>query len=317
MRYLVTGAAGFIGSSLANRLISEGNEVIGVDSIHKYYSKEIKFNNLKPLMDKDNFSFYEMDICDLESSSFKSNFDCIFHIAGQPGVRDSWGSGFDSYAHNNVLGTQRVFNYAALRNVRNIIYSSSSSVYGNAEAFPTLEDSWPQPTSPYGVSKLTGEFLADSYTKNFELGVLSLRYFTVYGPKQRPDMATNRLIKSAFTGDTFEKFGSGEQMRDFTYVDDIVNANILASARTTVGTHTTFNIGGGSGVSLNELINLVEEISNKKINIAIKDVSLGDAARTGADISRAKQMLNWEPKFALKDGLANQIEWQSDTLQIS
>jgi len=317
MKYLVTGVAGFIGSSLANRLISEGNEVIGVDSMHKYYSKEIKFNNLEPLMDKDNFLFYEMDICDLESASFKSNFDCIFHLAGQPGVRDSWGSGFDSYAHNNVLGTQRVFNYAALRNIRNIVYSSSSSVYGNAEAFPTLEDSWPQPTSPYGVSKLTGEFLADSYTKNFELGVLSLRYFTVYGPKQRPDMATNRLIKSAFTGDTFEKFGSGEQIRDFTYVDDIVNANILASARNMAGTHTTLNIGGGSGVSLNELINLVEEISNKKINIALKDVSLGDAARTGADISRAKQMLNWEPKFALKDGLANQIEWQSDILQIN
>jgi UDP-glucuronate 4-epimerase len=317
MRYLVTGVAGFIGSSLANRLISEGNEVIGVDSIHKYYSKEIKFNNLEPLTNKDNFSFYEMDICDLESASFKSNFDCIFHLAGQPGVRDSWGSGFDSYAHNNVLGTQRVFNYAALRNIRNIVYSSSSSVYGNAEAFPTLEDSWPQPTSPYGVSKLTGEFLADSYTKNFELGVLSLRYFTVYGPKQRPDMATNRLIKSAFTGDTFEKFGSGEQIRDFTYVDDIVNANILASARTTTGTHTTLNIGGGSGVSLNELINLVEEISNKKINIALKDVSLGDAARTGADISRAKQMLNWEPKFALKDGLASQIEWQSNNLQFN
>jgi nucleoside-diphosphate-sugar epimerase len=130
-------------------------------------------------------------------------------------------------------------------------------------------------------------------------------------------MATNRLIKSAFTGDTFEKFGSGEQIRDFTYVDDIVNANILASARTTTGTHTTLNIGGGSGVSLNELINLVEEISNKKINIALKDVSLGDAARTGADISRAKQMLNWEPKFALKDGLASQIEWQSNNLQFN
>ena len=311
MRYLVTGVAGFIGSSLADRLLSEGHEVIGIDSFHKYYSKELKLINLGYLSKREKFSLYEMDICDLERAKFDSNFDCIFHLAGQPGVRDSWGSGFDSYSHNNVLGTQRLLNYAASNKIQKIVYSSSSSIYGDAETFPTLETSQPKPTSPYGVSKLTGEFLAHSYSKNFGLGVVSLRYFTVYGPRQRPDMATNRLIKSAITGNPFEKYGSGEQIRDFTYVDDIVNANILASNQVQVGSHTAINIGGGSGVSLNELIHLIEEILSKKINIVERNSALGDAARTGADIKLAKSLLNWDPKFPLKDGLNLQIEWQT------
>jgi UDP-glucuronate 4-epimerase len=312
VRYLVTGVAGFVGSTLAERLISEDNEVVGIDTFHSYYDTSIKEQNISLLLKAKNFSFQKLDICEMQSASFKSNFDCIFHLAGQPGVRDSWSQGFDSYSYNNVLGTQRVLDYAVNSKIKKIIYSSSSSIYGDAETYPTLENALPKPASPYGVSKLAGEFLCDSYVRNYDLSAFSLRYFTVYGPRQRPDMATNRLIRCALESQVFQKFGSGEQIRDFTFVDDIVKANYLAALNEANNSHSKLNIGGGSGVTLNELINLVEDITGKKIKLDLRGKSVGDAQKTGASIQLAKETLGWEPATELRVGLEKQVAWQSN-----
>ena len=314
MRYLVTGVAGFIGSTLATRLLSEENEVVGVDTFHNYYDSSIKEHNISALLKAKNFNFYKLDICELQTASFESKFDCIFHLAGQPGVRDSWSQGFDSYSYNNVLGTQRVLDYAVSSKIKKIVYSSSSSIYGDAESYPTLENAMPLPASPYGVSKLAGEFLCDSYVRNYELSAYSLRYFTVYGPRQRPDMATNRLIKCALESQTFQKFGSGEQIRDFTYVDDIVEANYLAALNDPKNSHSKLNVGGGSGVTLNQLIEQIEDITGKKIKLDLRGKSVGDAQKTGASIKLAKETLGWEPATKLRLGLEKQVAWQSSLL---
>ena len=310
MRYLVTGVAGFIGSNLAVRLVSEGHSVVGIDSLHDYYPSNLKLENLSKFQGKDGFSFYEMDICDLSHSTFDSNFDCIFHLAGQPGVRESWGTGFDSYAHNNVLGTQKVLDYAVNSNIKRIVYSSSSSIYGDAETYPTKESAIAKPRSPYGVSKLTGELLADSYACNFSIEVIALRYFTVYGPGQRPDMAMNRLINCSINGDSFPKFGNGEQVRDFTFVSDVVAANILASSSIINEPFTAINVGGGNSTSLNFLISELESISGRSISIDQQLTSRGDVLRTGADTSRARDILKWVPEVKLRKGLEAQYNWQ-------
>ena len=309
-KYLVTGSAGFIGSNLVKTLCENGNSVVGIDSFHSYYSRAIKERNLKGLAKQAEFEFKELDILDLETSDIDSDFDCIFHLAAQPGVRDSWGLGFDSYAMNNVLGTQKVFEFAARNNIKRVVYSSSSSIYGDAETFPTLESANPQPRSPYGVSKLTGEHLGAAYSRNFGLDVVALRYFTVYGPGQRPDMAIHRLINCAITGTKFPKFGTGEQIRDFTFVKDVVSANILASSALLPTPSIAVNVGGGNSTSLNLLISTIESISGRRIQIDQSDVPLGDVIRTGADTSRARELLGWHPQTGIEAGLKLQFEWQ-------
>jgi len=309
-KYLVTGSAGFIGSNLVKTLCENGNSVVGIDSFHSYYSRSIKESNLKELAKQAKFEFKELDILDLETSDIDSDFDCIFHLAAQPGVRDSWGLGFDSYAMNNVLGTQRVFEFAARRNIRRVVFSSSSSIYGDAETFPTLESSNPQPRSPYGVSKLTGEYLGAAYSRNFGLDVVALRYFTVYGPGQRPDMAIHRLINCAIAGTKFPKFGTGEQIRDFTFVNDVVSANILAASALLPTPSIAINVGGGNSTSLNLLISSIEGISGRRIHIDQNEVPLGDVIRTGADTNRARELLGWDPQTGIEAGLKLQYEWQ-------
>ena len=309
-RYLVTGSAGFIGSNLVKTLCENGNSVVGIDSFHSYYSRAIKERNLNGLAKQAEFEFKELDILDLETSDIDSDFDCIFHLAAQPGVRDSWGLGFDSYAKNNVLGTQKVFEFAARRNIQRVVFSSSSSIYGDAETFPTLESANPQPRSPYGVSKLTGEYLGAAYSRNFGLDVVALRYFTVYGPGQRPDMAIHRLINCAITGTKFPKFGTGEQIRDFTFVKDVVSANILASSALLPTPSIAINVGGGNSTSLNRLISTIESISGRRIQIDQSDVPPGDVVRTGADTSRARELLGWHPQTGIEAGLKLQFEWQ-------
>ena len=310
MRFLVTGAAGFIGSNLASALCENGHSVVGIDSFHGYYSRSLKESNLATLIKSRTFEFKELDILNLEKLNIKSEFDCIFHLAAQPGVRDSWGQGFDSYAMNNVLGTQKVFEFAARRNIQRVVFSSSSSIYGDAETFPTLESANPQPRSPYGVSKLTGEYLGAAYSKNIGLEVVALRYFTVYGPGQRPDMAIHRLINSAITGTKFPKFGTGEQIRDFTFVNDVVSANILASGALLPSPSIAINVGGGNSTSLNLLISSIESISGRRIHIDQSEVPLGDVIRTGADTNCARELLGWRPQTEIEAGLKLQYEWQ-------
>lgn len=309
-KYLVTGSAGFIGSNLARTLCENGNSVVGIDSFHGYYSRAFKESNLARLANSSIFEFKELDILDLENSDIENDFDCIFHLAAQPGVRDSWGLGFDSYAKNNVLGTQKVFEFAASNNIKRVVFSSSSSIYGDAETFPTSESANPKPRSPYGVSKLTGEYLGAAYSRNFGLEVVALRYFTVYGPGQRPDMAIHRLINCALTGEKFPKFGTGEQIRDFTFVNDVVSANILASSALLPTPSIAINVGGGNSTSLNFLISSIESISGRPIQIDQGGVPPGDVIRTGADTNRAKELLGWHPQTGIEAGLKLQYEWQ-------
>ena len=309
-KFLVTGCAGFIGSNLAMALCENGDSVVGVDSFHNYYSRSFKESNLARLVNSNTFEFIELDILDLEKSNIAYDFDCIFHLAAQPGVRDSWGQGFNSYAMNNVLGTQKVFEFAARNNIQRVVFSSSSSIYGDAETFPTLESANPQPRSPYGVSKLTGEYLGAAYSRNFGLEVIALRYFTVYGPGQRPDMAIHRLINCAITGIKFPKFGTGEQIRDFTFVSDVVSANILAASASLPATSIAINVGGGNSTSLNQLISNIESISGRQIDIDQGGVPLGDVIRTGADTNRAIELLGWHPQTGIGAGLRLQYEWQ-------
>jgi UDP-glucuronate 4-epimerase len=309
-KYLVTGSAGFIGSNLVKTLCENGDSVVGIDSFHSYYSRAIKERNLKGLAKQVKFEFKELDILDLETSDIDSNFDCIFHLAAQPGVRDSWGQGFDSYAMNNVLGTQKLFEFATRNKIKRVVFSSSSSIYGDAETFPTLESASPLPRSPYGVSKLTGEYLGAAYSRNFGLEVVALRYFTVYGPGQRPDMAIHRLINCAITGEKFPKYGTGAQIRDFTFVNDVVSANILASTATLPTHSTAINIGGGNSTTLNYLISSIENIAGKPIHINQGIVPPGDVMRTGADTKRAQEILGWYPRTDIQTGLKLQYEWQ-------
>jgi nucleoside-diphosphate-sugar epimerase len=309
-KYLVTGSAGFIGSNLVKALCRKGNSVVGIDSFHNYYSRSFKESNLKGLVDQTKFEFNEMDILDLETSDIDLDFDCIFHLAAQPGVRDSWGQSFDSYAINNVLGTQKLFEFATRNKIERVVFSSSSSIYGDAETFPTLESANPLPRSPYGVSKLTGEYLGAAYSRNFGLEVVALRYFTVYGPGQRPDMAIHRLINCAITGQKFPKYGTGEQIRDFTFVNDVVSANILASTALLPTRATAINIGGGNSTTLNFLISSIESIAGRPIHIDQGIVPPGDVIRTGADTKRAKELLGWQPRTDIQAGLKLQYEWQ-------
>jgi nucleoside-diphosphate-sugar epimerase len=309
-KYLVTGVAGFIGSNLAMQLCDAGHNVVGVDSFHGYYSKGLKLNNLSRLLDIETFRFQELDILNLDHLEFAKDFDCIFHLAAQPGVRDSWGKGFDSYSTNNVLGTQKVFEYAVQNGINRVVFSSSSSIYGDAETFPTLESALPKPRSPYGVSKLTGEHLGAAYARNFGLEVVALRYFTVFGPGQRPDMAIHRLINCAITGEKFPKFGTGEQIRDFTFVNDVVSANILASTSLLPTPSLAINVGGGNSTSLNFLISSIESISGRPIQIDQGEVPPGDVIMTGADTNRAKELLGWQPRTGIETGLKLQYEWQ-------
>ena len=309
-RYLVTGVAGFIGSNLARQLCNAGHSVVGIDSFHGYYSKTSKLNNLSRLLDVKTFRFQELDILNLGKLVFEKDFDCIFHLAAQPGVRDSWGIGFDSYATNNVLGTQKVFEFAVQNHTKRVVFSSSSSIYGDAETFPTLESASPKPRSPYGVSKLTGEHLGAAYARNFGLEVVALRYFTVFGPGQRPDMAIYRLIHCAISGDPFPKYGGGEQIRDFTYVEDVVAANMLAATSTLSSQSVVINIGGGNNTSLNTLISSIETITKAKIKIIQESTPKGDVFRTGADTNLASELLGWRPKIAIETGLELQYQWQ-------
>ena len=305
MKVVVTGAAGFIGSHLAESCLADGHEVIGIDALTDYYDPAIKQRNLVNLATHEGFTFVADDLVTADLTELTASADLLFHLAGQPGVRASWRDGFSAYTDRNILATQRVLEACTQNGVRRVVYASSSSVYGNAKSFPTSETDLPRPFSPYGVSKLAGEHLCNLDADNFGLHVTSVRYFTVYGPRQRPDMATHRLIRAALDGRAFPLFGDGKQRRDFTFVLDAVSATQLAGSADVVP-GSVFNVGGGSDTSVLELFEIVEDVTGRELVIEQLPAEPGDAHRTGADTTRARELLGWLPRTGLREGIAAQ-----------
>jgi UDP-glucose 4-epimerase len=303
MKALITGCAGFIGSTLLDKLLQKDFEVIGIDSLTDYYSKEIKEKNISNALNSKKFRFLEEDILNIDNFP---DVDYVFHLAAQAGVRASWGRNFKIYTQNNIEATQKILEFYINHNIKKFVYASSSSVYGNA-ALPMREDTLTRPVSPYGVSKLAGENLCYLYWMNYGIPTTSLRYFTVFGPRQRPDMAINKFAKKILHKDTLEIFGDGKQQRDFTYVDDIVNATYLAAERASPG--EVFNIGGGSKISVNDLIKTIEKISGVEAKVEYKPSQKGDVENTLADISKANEILKWTPQYDLETGLRNYLRW--------
>ena len=299
MRYVVTGAAGFIGSTLANRLAEAGHDVVGVDCFTDHYDPREKEENARGL-DVRRFDLAE-EALDLDG------VDGVFHLAAQAGVR-SFGEVFPLYVRRNLLATQRVLESAAGAGVR-VVFASSSSVYGEAEAYPTSEDTPPIPMSPYGTTKLGCEQLAHAYATQFGLDAVVLRYFTVYGPRQRPDMFFRRACEALLTGGTFEIYGAGRQSRSFTYVDDAVTATIAAMASAPAG--AIYNVGGGDEANMLEAIALLEEVSGRKLDVQHIGSAKGDVSRTKADVARIRAALEWEPRTPLATGLAGMWSWAS------
>jgi len=308
MKSLVTGTAGFIGSTLTEKLLKEGHQVIGVDCFIDYYDRSLKENNINSFIDHESFTLIEENINELDLKSLLEDVDYVFHQAAQAGVRSSWGEDFEIYTHNNIMGTQRLLEAARRSNIKKFVYASSSSVYGDTNKLPMKEKNRLQPVSPYGVSKLAGENLCYLYYKNFNVPTVSLRYFTVFGERQRPDMAFHIFIKAILKDNKLTIFGDGKQSRNFTHVDDIVRANILAAKSDVEG--EIFNIGGdGKRVVLNDAINLMEKIIGKKANREYNQVVKGDVKHTSADTSKAKKLLNYEPKIKFEDGLKKEINF--------
>ena len=305
---VVTGAAGFIGSHLCERLLQEGHSVIGVDAFTEYYPRAVKEMNLSSPQKHARFRFMELDLARADLAPVVAEADFIFHQAGQPGVRASWGKEFGLYLDHNIRATQQLLESVKdSRRLRRLVFASSSSVYGQTEDLPLREESLPRPYSPYGVTKLAAEHLCSLYYTNHGVPTVSLRYFTVYGPRQRPDMGFFRFIQAALDDRPIAVYGDGEQTRDFTYVDDIVEANWLALGQPAVG--QIFNIGGGSRSSLNQVLASLEDILAKSIRRERRPSQPGDVRHTWADLSRARSLLGFSPRVSLREGLSRQVEW--------
>jgi nucleoside-diphosphate-sugar epimerase len=302
--FLLTGCAGFIGSHLAEALLARGDRVLGVDAFRDYYSRSIKELNITEARRSQNFELIEANLENLEFDALADGLDGIFHLAAQPGVRGSWGETFSLYARDNVIATQRIFGTATRATVR-VVWASSSSVYGNAEAYPTAEQTRPRPISPYGVTKLSCEQLAAAYVESFGLDHVALRYFTVYGPRQRPDMAFSRIGQALAEGTVFPVYGTGDQTRDVTFVADAVSATLAAMELAPSG--SVYNVGGGSETSLNEVISVAERLTGLRLDARREPAASGDVRRTAADISRARAELAWRPETPLEEGLSAQL----------
>ena len=307
MKAVVTGAAGFIGSHLSERLLADGQDVVGIDSFSDYYERARKEDNLEDFRTHPDFTFEELDLVDADLRSALHGARVVYHLAGQPGVRPSWGEQFDRYVRDNILATQRLLESLKETPIDRLVFAGSSSVYGDAEMFPTKESALPRPVSPYGVTKLAAEHLTLLYAKNFGLPAVSVRYFTVYGPRQRPDMAFARFMQALIDGDSIEVFGDGEQTREFTYVSDAVEGTIRAATADVMG--QVFNLGGGSRVTVNRVLATLEDISRIKIKRKTLPAAPGDPRHTGASINLARERLGWEPRVALRDGLTKQWDW--------
>jgi len=305
---LVTGAAGFIGSHLCERLLELGHRVVGVDAFTDYYPRPVKEGNLAGFRGHPAFRLVEADLGRADLAGLVGEVDFVLHQAGQPGVRPSWGSHFDQYVARNLLATQRLLETVrGSRRLRRMVFASSSSVYGQARELPLREESLPQPYSPYGVTKLAAEHLCRLYHQNFGVPIVALRYFTVYGPRQRPDMGFHRFIRAALAEQPIPVYGDGEQTRDFTYVADTVEANLLALTGPVAG--GLFNIGGGSRVSVNEILRTLEEVMGVAVRREAQPEQPGDVRHTWADTTRARELLGFRPGVSLRTGLERQVAW--------
>jgi nucleoside-diphosphate-sugar epimerase len=309
VKILVTGCAGFIGSNLTEKLLSMGNIVTGIDVLSNYYSVELKEKNLECLKQHNNFNFINEDILKVDLSSILNGIQYVFHLAAQPGVRGSWGSNFEIYVKNNILATQKLLEVAISSKIKKFIYASSSSIYGDQKKEKLSEDTIPKPVSPYGVSKLAAEHLCSLYYRNYGVPVVMLRLFTVFGPRQRPDMAFQILIDSIKNNSVFKIYGNGEQKRDFTYINNVTNAFILAMEKGVCG--EIYNIGGGKTISLNNVIKLFEEILQTKISIKYLDNVKGDVKNTYADIEKAKSELGYDNSISLAEAIRKQLAFNS------
>jgi UDP-glucose 4-epimerase len=304
-RLLVTGVAGFIGSHLAEHLLAAGHEVIGIDAFTDYYDPAIKRANVAPLLDLPGFRLIDGDLADCDLGEALDGCEVVYHQAAQAGVRASWGDDFRLYLERNLWATQRLLEAIRERPVRKLVFASSSSVYGDAERYPTAETDHPRPISPYGVTKLAGEHLCLAYAASYGVPIVALRYFTVYGPRQRPDMAFNRFIRAVARGDDITVYGDGTQTRDFTYVSDIVAANIAAGEADVRG--EVINTGGGSRVTVLEVLGLLGELIGKEPKIRFIETQRGDVRHTAADLSKARALLGYEPRVPLREGLRRQV----------
>ncbi|HTM25320.1 MAG TPA: NAD-dependent epimerase/dehydratase family protein [Vicinamibacterales bacterium] len=311
MKALVTGVAGFIGSHIAATLLDNGATVVGVDSFTDYYARSIKEKNLEENRLRDGFRFAETRIQDADLAALLDDVTHVFHLAAQAGVRKSWGKDFAIYTTNNVEASQVLLEACVGRPLTRFVYASSSSVYGDRVSIPMREDALPQPVSPYGVTKLAAEQLCYLYHVNFGVPTVAMRYFTVYGPRQRPDMAFHRFIKAAVRDESITLYGDGEQTRDFTFVADAVAATIAAGER---GVHgRAYNVGGGSRVSMNQVLRIVERLAGHPLKVIREAAQKGDMRDTYADTSLARQDLGFAPKVPLEEGIQAEYRWLSSS----
>ena len=317
---LVTGAAGFIGSHLVERLLGDGHEVVGIDSFEDYYSRDLKEANLAAAMVHPHFRLVERNILELgatdgpdgrsELRRLVARSQHVFHLAAQAGVRASWGDSFRIYSDNNVLGTQLMLEACRDADVERLVYASSSSVYGDTDELPMREDALCRPVSPYGVTKFAGEHLCRLYQRSFGVPTVALRFFTVYGPRQRPDMAFNKFIRAALAGRPIDVYGQGQQTRDFTFVDDIV-AGILLARKGPPG--SVINLGGGSRVTLLDALDVIESVTGRTLNVRTEAEQAGDVRHTWADLTTAREVLGYEPRVVLEVGLKAELAWVSES----
>jgi len=313
VKALVTGAAGFIGSTLSERLLADGAEVVGLDCFTDYYPRPMKERNLTALLTHPRFTFVESTIQAADLGAVLRDCTHVFHLAAQAGVRKSWGRDFTVYTVNNIDATQVLLEaIAGQPHIERVVYASSSSVYGDLVAMPMREDALPQPVSPYGVTKLAAEQLCYLYYTNHRVPAVSVRYFTVYGPRQRPDMGFHKFLRAAIRREPISLFGDGEQTRDFTYVHDAVSATIAAATRGVPG--RVYNVGGGSRVSMNHVLEIIGRVTGGALLINRDDAQKGDMRHTYADTTLARQDLGFTPRVGLEEGLSAEFTWLSGVL---
>ena len=308
MRAVITGCAGFIGSHLTQLLLTRGDTVVGIDCFNDNYGRPQKLRNLRHVTDWETFEFVPVDLSRGDLAELTAGSDVIFHLAAEPGVRSSWGQRYGQYVQNNIVATQHLLDAVKDRPDVRFVYASSSSIYGDAETLPTPEDSIPSPISPYGQTKLSAEHLCQLYRANYGVDSVSLRYFTVFGPRQRPDMAFRRFCEAAARGGSIGLFGDGRQSRDFTYVADVVGA-IRAAGAAEGAAGRAYNVGGGDQISLNAALEHLAAVAGRPLDVSRAERESGDVLNTAADTRRAREELGFAPATTLADGLRAEYEW--------